>query len=145
MSWDILVINSKTPVPFDEMEHVSLEDFGTVDSVVEKIQRIVSEVDCRDKTYLNVDTEEFSGHIGVAQKGETRCRSIMFHVYGGSDPERMITRICTANDWSAIDISSGDYLDEEGENGDSWEEFLEYKTHLLNSSGEKKKPWWKFW
>ena len=153
MSWDIWVINSVEEIPFDDIDEDKLDDFGELDILIEKISKLVPEIDWNDKTYSHLDNGDYLGHIWINVNEYNRCDSLMFIVYGGDNPLKTITQVCQENNWLAIDTVTGKYLDLLSPDDSGWKQFQDFrKTIHAKVGGESpatismsNKKWWQFW
>jgi hypothetical protein len=64
--------------------------------------------------------------------GVTHC--VMLLVRGGGDPVTSIVKLCKDNGGVALDSSTGELLSLDSPSPKSWQEFQEYRDHVVGST-----------
>ena len=138
MSWDVVILNSKTPV---DPESEALPDFPSRTIVIEQISRTFPEADWRDPSWGILEHEQIIVEFNVGDD-EWPGNHLVLHVRGGTDPVGEIMRLCEQHGWIALDSSDGEFLQRGKTSG--FEQWRAYRDQI-GSAPAPKKPWWKFW
>lgn len=139
MSWDVLIINSKDKVDFEKGDW---ENFKSKSEVIQNLKTSFPEIDFTDPTWGIIDTSKVNIEFNLGDE-EDLGNNFMIHVRAGLDPTGEIARMCFENNWQAFDLSEGDYIDLNNPTQDSFNNWQDFKDHVINTI--PKKPWWKFW
>ncbi len=138
MSWDILILNSKETVDF---ENGHWPDFKSKQSVIESIKSTFENSDWSDLAWETL-TNEFADIEFNLGNEESLRNNFMLHVRGGSKVISLIFQMCSENGWIAYDLNGEKFLentlDDSGLN--NWKD---YKKEIIEKV-KTKKPWWKF-
>ena len=112
MSWDVSIMKfahryqSVAEIPADA-EPLAL---GTRSFVHAAISEVFHGVDWSDPRWGVFRCEH--GSIEFNNGGEEPLTSVMMHVRAGAAIVPLIVDLCRRQDWSALDLSSGDFLDQ---------------------------------
>lgn len=131
MSWDVMVFNlgGKAPQDLDQLEETDLLPFGPADEVRQRISALLPGVDWSDPTWGLYDGKGFSIEFSVGTDDPTT--HMMLHVRGGGDAIAAITRFAKPLRWSALDCSTGEFLDYENPSQAGWEGFQVYRDQVI--------------
>lgn len=125
MSWDVVIM--KTPGDGEGTPQPTLGDAGPVR---EAISRCLPNVDWSDPAWGVLEGAGWSIEFNFAAAGPVD--SFMLHVRGGGDPLGAITKLCRENDWVALDMSTGDYLDLRSPSDAGWKSFQGFRDSVLS-------------
>jgi hypothetical protein len=126
MSWDILIINSKTQVDIDADDY---PEFSSRKDFIEKVKRSFPETDWSDPAFGILDSDEAVIEFNVGDEDEIGA-TVLLNVYGGDDPVREVARLCKENGWQAYDIATENYLDLNNPSSESWDNFQSSREYL---------------
>ncbi len=119
MSWDILLVNSKTPVDIEADEYPAIpprrEFMGMVNQVFPGI-------DWSDPAMGILDSEQIVAEIDLGDEDDLGY-TVLVNVYGGEDPVAALVGLCKKHGWQAFDVSTESYLDLDNPSRESWDHF----------------------
>lgn len=138
MSWDVLILNSDTPVDF---EKGNWPDFLSKEQVRNSIKKTFPESSWENSSWGNFTNELADIEFNLG-KDDSIGNSFMLHVRGGEKVVQLIYEMCKSSRWTAYDMSAENYIDEK-QSSEGMEKWESYKEIVLPKK-EKKKPWWKF-
>lgn len=126
MSWDVLLAKR-------EADPGSAGSLGTSTEIRAKISQCFPDVDWR-----RPDSGVFrSGDLSIefAVGSEEVVDTVMLHVRGEGDPFPMIVELCRSFSWSALDTSSGEWLDLDNPSPDGWDSFRQFRDEVTSAPG----------
>jgi hypothetical protein len=126
MSWDILLINSKSPVDIESEEY---PDFISRTDFINKIKTTFPQTDWADPSFGILDSNKLVAEINAGNE-EDIGSSVMLHVYGGEDPVGAIVKLCKQHGWQAYDLSTESYLDLKKPSKEGWNNFQAYRGEI---------------
>ena len=134
MSWDVIIFNFEGDPP--DFENLP-EDFeppllGDAQTVRDRISEAIPGVDWSDPAWGVVEGDGWSIEFNHEATGQND--QIMLHVRGGGDPVTAIVKLCKANNWSAFDTSSGEFLDLDSPSMDGWTDLQAARDQVLAHS-----------
>jgi hypothetical protein len=131
MSWDVMLLNiGDQPRATSTMEEgLEPTPLGEAQRVRDSISATEPEVDWRDPEWGVLATSEWSIEFNLGEREPVD--SIMLHVRGGGDPVSNILRLCSKYGWSALDLSSGDFIDPERPSNSGWQGFQDFRDRAL--------------
>ena len=130
MSWDVMVFNLPTrPRSVSEMKEDDLLPLGDGESARAAISKVLTGVDWSDSTWGVYVGGGFSIEFNVGKTDPVR--DIMLHVRGGGDAIGDIMKFIVPNNWTALDCSTGDFLDPIAPSDAGWVGFQNYRDRLL--------------
>ena len=138
MSWDILILNSKEPVDF---ENGDWPDFSSKKNVIENIKSTFNDSDWSDSSWGTLTNEFADIEFNVGEE-ESLGNNFMLHVRGGSKVISLIFQMCIEHGWIAYDVSNEKFIENELEDS-SFKNWKDYKNQVIEKE-KTKKPWWKF-
>ena len=109
MSWDVMIFNlGSTPPPLEQLEDCDVRPLGPATEVRQAISARLDGVDWSDPDWGRYDGAGFSIEFNAGR--EDPVTNIMLRVKGGGDPVSAIKAFALPAGWTAVDVSSGDYL-----------------------------------
>lgn len=133
MSWDILVVNfcqkykSVNEIPYKE----SPLPLGPMDFVHKAVLEHFSDTNWKDSTWGIFNSDFGSIEFNIGEEDPTQ--SMMLHVRASNEIITPIIKLCNSNAWSAIDYSSGEFLENSEDPASGLESWQSYSQHVLNS------------
>ncbi|MGD9127150.1 MAG: hypothetical protein PVH19_07195 [Planctomycetia bacterium] len=130
MSWDVLLFNFEGDPPnFEEVpDDFRPPSMGDAQAVREAIDKVVPNVDWSDPAWGIVEGNGWSIEFNHQENGDTD--QVMLHVRGGGNPITTIVNLCKANNWSAFDLSTGEFIDLSTPSEDGWVGFQAYRDKV---------------
>jgi hypothetical protein len=119
MSWDILLVNSKTPVDIEADEYPPIPARS---EFIAKVNQVFPGVDWSDPALGILDSEDIVAEIDLGDEDDLGY-TVLVNVYGGEDPVAALVRLCQKHGWQAFDTSTESYLDLDNPSRESWEHF----------------------
>jgi hypothetical protein len=138
MSWDILILNSKEPVDF---ENGNWPDFKSKQRIIESIKSTFKESDWPDSSWGTL-TNEFADIEFNLGEEESLGNNFMLHVRGGSKVISLIFQMCSEHGWIAYDMSAEKFIKNSADDS-GFNNWKNYKEQVIGKD-KTKKPWWKF-
>jgi hypothetical protein len=130
MSWDVVVFNVRGKTPsLEQFEQSDCEPLGPAAEVHQRISALLPGVDWSDPTWGIYEGDGFSIEFNVGK--DDPIESMMLHVRGGGDAIAAITRFARPQGWSALDCSTGEFLDLENPSQAGWEGFQAYRDKVI--------------
>jgi hypothetical protein len=126
MSWDVLLINSKTPV---NIESEDTPDFLSRTDFIKKVTQILPATDWSDPSFGILDSDWAVIEFNTGNE-ENIGWSVMLQVYGGEDPVEAIVELCKQHHWQAYDMSTESYIDLNNPSRESWNKFDQSRGNL---------------
>jgi hypothetical protein len=119
MSWDVLLINSKTPVNIDSED---IPEFLSRTDFINKVKQVLPVIDWPDPSIGILDSVPAVIEFNTGDE-EAIGSEVLLHVYGGEDPVEVIVDLCKQNNWQAYDLSTESYIDLDNPSRESWNKF----------------------
>jgi hypothetical protein len=121
MSWDVMIFNlGTTPPPLEQLEDCDVQPLGPAMEVRQAISARLEGVDWSDPDWGRYDGAGFSIEFNAGR--DDPVTNIMLRVKGGGDPVSAIKAFALPAGWTAVDVSSGDYLHLQEPPRAAWEE-----------------------
>lgn len=136
MSWDILLLNSTTPVDF---ETDLWADFEPRTTLITRFQQTFPDSQWADPSWgtLHNEQAEIEFNLGNAEEpGNT----VMLHVYGGQDPVSEITRLCHQHGWTAYDMAAEQFIGNGHSAHESFTDWERYRADVLSQRNLEERP-----
>jgi len=119
MSWDILLVNSKTPVDIEADDYPPIPprpDF------IARVNQVFPGTDWSDPALGILDSERIVAEFDLGDEDDLGY-TLLVNVYGGEDPVGALAELCKKQGWQAFDVSTESYLDLDDPSRESWENF----------------------
>jgi len=132
MSWDVMVFKFAGPPPAtaDDIDADALLPLGPAAEVRQKISAALPAVDWSDPSWAVFDGDGFSIEFNVGS--DDAIKDMMLHVRGGGDGAvASIMSFVTPHGWSALDCSTGDFLNPAAPSAAGWKQFQTYRDQVL--------------
>ena len=136
MSWDILLLNSTTPVDF---ETDIWADFESRTALITRFQETFPDSQWVDPSWgtLHNDQVEIEFNLGNAEEpGNT----VMLHVYGGQDPISEIARLSHQHGWIAYDMAAEQFIGINHAGYESFNDWGKYRAKVLSQRELDERP-----
>lgn len=132
MSWDVMIFNfgGKPPRPMEQLEESDFVPLGPALEVRNRISSILSGVNWSNPKWGTYDGDGFSIEFNVGKVDP--IEHMMLHVRGGGDAIAAIARFAEPAGWSALDCSTGEFLDLRNPSQAGWEGFQAFRDRVLN-------------
>lgn len=137
MSWDVVIVDSggKTAAcPLTDLEDDDFRPLGPADEVRHKLSSILAGIDWSDPTSGIFEGDGFSIEFNVGE--DDPIQSIMLHVRGAGDAIAAIMSFVRPSGWSAMDCSTGEFLDPNNPSPEGWEGFQAHRDKISNKGEE---------
>jgi hypothetical protein len=137
MSWDVVIVDSggKTAAcPVTELEDSDFKALGPAYEVRQKISSNLPGIDWSDPTLGIFEGDGFSIEFNVGE--DDPIQSIMLHVRGGGDAIAAIMSFVRPRGWSALDCSTGEFLDPNNPLQEGRKGFQAYRNGIFNKGQE---------
>jgi len=133
MSWDVMLFafGGETPPPVEAMggDFKPSHSLGRADDLRKTISTHLPDVDWSDPEWGMLGGDGYSIEFNLAD-GEI-IEHMMLHVRGGGDPVSAIAKLCKAAGWSALDTSTGRWLDVDSPSREGWEGFQRFRDKVV--------------
>lgn len=126
MSWDVIFLKSKIDL---EDPNLDLEPLGNKTEIINKLTRLIPDLDFSDRDWGMLSTEYFSIEFNIGR--EEIVDSLMLHIRGGGDPLVIIKAICDETNWGALDTQNTQFIETDNISKDSWETFQAYRDKVI--------------
>lgn len=137
MSWDLMIFNTrgKRPPPIEDFEETDFEPLGPAAVVRQKLSELLPGIDWSDPTWGTYRGDGFSIEFNVGE--DDPIDDIGLRVVGGGDAVAAIVTFARPLGWSALDESTGEFLDLENPSQAGWDGFQAYRDKVMEEdSGE---------
>lgn len=137
MSWDVVIVDSggKTAdCPITDLDDSDFNPLGPADEVRDKLSSHLPAIDWSDPAWGIFEGDGFSIEFNVGE--DDPIQSMMLHVRGGGDAISAIMSFVRPLGWSALDCSTGEFLDPNSPSQEGWEGFQAYRDKILKK-GQK--------
>lgn len=134
MSWDVMVFRfaGTPPTSTDDMEDAESIPLGPAADVRAGISSILPQTSWCDPEFGNFDGDEFSIEFNLG--ADDPIDNMMLHVRGGGDAVGAIMSFVRPLGWTALDCSSGEFLDSAGPSDEGWKGFQNLRDDILGRS-----------
>jgi hypothetical protein len=131
MSWDVVLFNTRgrTPPPVEQFQESDCEPLGPATEVRTQIAKLLPGVDWSDEAWGLFEGDGFSIEFNVGKNDP--IGSMMLHVRGGGDAISAITAVARPLGWSALDCSTGEFLDLDNPSQKGWEGFQAFRDKVI--------------
>src|SRR4051794_6278443 len=111
MSWDVMIFNLRgaSPPPIEDLAEGDYGPQGPADEVRQRVASLLPGLDWSDPTWGLYEGDGFSIEVNVGD--DDPIDNMMLHVRGGGDAISAIARFARPLGWSALDCSTGQFLD----------------------------------
>jgi hypothetical protein len=127
VSWDVFITKERVPLGSDEPPNAA--PLGSSDSVRAAVVRSLPETDWSDPAWGVLEGQGWSIEFNLGK--DAPVMSFMLHVRGGGDPISAIARLCADNDWHALVLSAGDYIDLRAPSDAGWRSFQGFREGVV--------------
>jgi hypothetical protein len=137
MSWDVVIVDSggKTAAcPITDLDDSDFNPLGPADEVRDKLSSHLPGIDWSDPAWGIFRGDGFSIEFNVLE--DDPIQSIMLHVRGGGDAISAIMSFVRPLGWSALDCSTGEFLDPNNPSQEGWNGFQAYRDKIFKK-GQK--------
>ena len=132
MSWDVMLFKFNVPpASTEEIDESNIVPLGQSAQVREAISSMLPGVNWSDPAWGVVDGPGFSIEFNTGK--EDPIKSIMLHVRGGGNAVPAIMAFAIPAGWSALDCSTGEFLDPVKPSDEGWKKFQEYRDQVIQS------------
>ena len=139
MSWDVMVFRfaGKPPASTEGMKDAQRLPLGPAADVRAGISSVLPQTSWNDPTWGIVDGDGFAIEFNVGK--DDPIDDMMLHVRGGGDAIAAIMSFVAPLGWSALDCSTGEFLDPAAPSGEGWKGFQAYRDRVIvrSDAGEK--------
>jgi hypothetical protein len=131
MSWDVMLFRFEGEPPADanEIDEKKMVPLGPAAAVRAAISAGLPGVDWSDPTWGGYDGPGFSIEFNTGD--EDPIESIMLLVRGGGDAVPAIMAFAVPAGWSALDCSTGKFLDPVRPSDEGWRKFQDYRDRVI--------------
>lgn len=131
MSWDVMIFNmrGRTPPPIEQLQESDCDPLGSAVEVRHQLTVLLPGIDWSDTAWGMYASNGFSIEFNVG--GDDPICHMMLHVRGGGDAISTITAFARLQGWSALDCSTGEFLDLENPSQAGWEGFQAYRDKVV--------------
>ena len=132
MSWDVMVFrfDGLAPRTMDDMDSANMLPLGAAAEVRESIAAALKGVNWSDPTWGLYKGDGFSIEFNVGD--DDPITDMMLHVRGGGEAIPAIMRFAVPQGWSALDCSTGEFLDPAAPSDEGWKRFQSYRDKVLD-------------
>jgi hypothetical protein len=137
MSWDVVILNMRanTPSTLNHIEESDYAPLGPAAEVRQHVSLLLPGVDWSNPTWGIYGEDGFSIEFNVGK--EDPIESMMLHVRGSGDAIAAITRFAKPLGLSALDCSTGEFLDLENPSQAGWRGFQAYRDKVIEHYRDK--------
>jgi hypothetical protein len=134
MSWDVMVFRfaGKPPASTEEMDDAQRLPLGAAADVRAGIAAALPQTSWDDPTWGIFDGDGFSIEFNVGD--DDPIDNMMLHVRGGGNAIAAIMSFVSPLGWSALDCSTGEFLDPAAPSEEGWKGFQAYRDKVIGSS-----------
>jgi len=119
----------KPPPPMEQFQKSDCDPIGSHLYLRQRIADFLPGVDWSDQTWGIYDGSGFSIEFNVGK--DEPIDSMMLHVRGGGDAISAITAFARPLGWSALDCSTGDFIDFHKPSQEGWEGFQAFRDRVI--------------
>jgi hypothetical protein len=133
MSWDVMIFNvrGKTPRTPEKLQESDLDPLGFAVEVLQRVSALLAEIDWSDPNWGIYKGGGFTIEFNVGKNDP--IDHMMLHVRGGGDAIAAITHFARPLECSALDCSTGEFLDLDNPSQAGWEEFQEFRDKVIKN------------
>ncbi len=131
MSWDVMIFKfaGKQPENAEMIDEGDMIALGAAASVRESVSATIPTVDWTDPAWGVFDGDGFSIEFNVGK--DDPIQNMMLHVRGGGDAVAAIMALAGPSGWSALDCSTGEFLNALNPSDAGWKQFQAYRDRVL--------------
>ncbi|GAA5509349.1 hypothetical protein Rcae01_04848 [Novipirellula caenicola] len=136
MSWDVLIMKTDGKTAIHDMpKDYQPEPLGDADELRPQLsQFFADQIDWSDPAWGIFGCEYFSYEFNFSASGPVE--TFMLHVRGGGDAVTPLVQMCRHFGWMAVDCSSGDFIDLDSPDAESWSRFQAYRDKVVDRTGD---------
>jgi hypothetical protein len=116
------------------LQESDCEPLGPAGVVRQQISALLPGIDWSDPTWGVYEGDGFSIEFSVGD--DDPIDAMMLHVRGGDDAISKIVTFTRPLGWSALDCSTGQFLDLENPSQEGWEGFQAYRDRAMGQDRE---------
>lgn len=137
MSWDVMIFNTrgKKPPPVEEFQDSDFDPLGPAPEVRRQLSALLPGIDWSDTTWGMYGGDGFSIEFNVGD--DDPIANMMLHVRGGGDAIAAIVKFARPLGWSALDCSTGEFLDLDNPSQEGWEGFQAFRDKAIGQYREE--------
>ena len=131
MSWDVMIFNfgGKSPPLLEQLETSDCAPLGPAHDVRELISTVLPGVDWSKPDWGTYSGDGFSIEFNVGD--DDPIPHMMLHVRGSGDAISAIIELARPGGWSALDCSTGDFIDPGRPSDEGWRRFQAYRDQIV--------------
>jgi len=122
------------PTSTEEMEDAESIPLGSAADVRAGISSVLPQTSWSNPEFGSFDGDEFSIEFNLGT--DDPIDNMMLHVRGGGDAVSAVMSIVAPLGWSALDCSTGEFLNTAAPSNDGWEGFQNLRDNILGRSDE---------
>lgn len=143
MSWDVMIFHLRVkPKSQKDLRKDTILPLGPAAEVRAAISAVLAGVNWSRPSWGQYNTDDFSIEFNVGK--EDPIQAMMLHVHGGGEVIADIMRLVVANDWVALDCSTGEFLDPTAPSDEGWVGFQQFRDSVIKRTGgestDKRQP-----
>jgi hypothetical protein len=133
MSWDVMIFRfaGNPPASTEEMDDAEPLPLGPASEVRAGISAALPQTSWSDPTWGIFDGDGFSIEFNVGN--DDPIDDMMLHVRGGGDAIAAIMAFVVPLGWSALDCSTGQFLDPAAPSDEGWTGFQAYRDKITGN------------
>lgn len=137
MSWDVMIFNTqgKNAQSVEQIQESDYEPLGPAETVRQQISSLLPGIDWSDTTWGIYDVDGLSIEFNVGD--DDPIANMMLHVRGGGDAIAAIVTFARPLGWSALDCSTGEFLNLDHPSQAGWEGFQAYRDKVIDTCQEE--------
>ncbi len=129
MSWDIFI--SKSPI--SELEDCNFDPFGKKKEVIEKLIHRIPSLSFKEPDWGLYKDDECSIEFALG-KDDTVLNIMLYIRGGGHHPIAIIKEICDLFEAFAMDCSTGEEMNFDDADQESFIEWQQYRDHVIKKN-----------
>jgi hypothetical protein len=138
MSWDVMILNLRnaSPAPsVQAIEKTDVQPLGPAAEVRELISSSLPGVDWSEPSWGRFRDSRNELWIEINTGKDDPIEHMMLHDRGTGDAISAIMAVIRPRAWSAVDCTTGEFLDPDDPSDAGWRRFQEFRDQVVGRSG----------
>lgn len=133
MGYNVIIFNfnGNPPDLNDIPKDFQAPIIGLKSEIRKKINSVFTSVVWSNLDYGYLEGEGFVIEFNLSS--DQSHESIGLRITGNGDPYSAIIQLCKLNNWSAYDVSIGEWVDFTNPNKEGWKDWIQYKNQFLKT------------
>jgi hypothetical protein len=138
MSWDVMIFNLRdrsTPPSVQSLEEADVKPLGPADKVRRDIATVLPGIDWSEPNWGRYRDRQGALWIEFNAGRSDPIMHMMLHVRGSGDAIAAIMAVTRPHGWSAVDCSTGEFLDPREPSDAGWRSFQAFRDKVIGPGG----------